>query len=289
MIDIPLLSQNDNKQILTINIGIASNLFPEVNFNDTKTTLELWSKDLQKDIYMDYYLIPLIYRSNDEIIKAFRDKKIEIAAIHALDYLYIKNESGVIPLLIPSMKNHVTENYIILANKKSNIKNIHGLRNKKVAVQSIDLSLIPYVWFENIIMMKESELVSKFCNLSEANKDSKAIISVFFNQKDACVVRSKSYYELCKQNHQLKDDLVIIESSPDFIRDIFCISQNLEKKYIDNLLDWTFKLQSYESGKRLLNLFQFELFTVFEDKYIKSLENLLSDNKKYHKKLKNRK
>jgi ABC-type phosphate/phosphonate transport system substrate-binding protein len=249
MIDVPLLSQYDNKQIMTINIGIASNLFPEVNFRDTKTVLELWSKDLQKDGYMDYYLFSLIFNTNDEIKKAFHDKKIAIAAMHALDYLYIKNESGVIPLLIPSMKDDVTENYIILVNKKSNIKNIHELKNKKVAVQSMDSSLIPFVWFENIVMMNESDLVNNFCFLSEANKDSKAVFSVFFYQKDACVVSSKVYYELCKQNHQLEDNLVIIETSPRFIRDIFCISQNLEKKYINNLLDATFKLQSYESGK----------------------------------------
>jgi ABC-type phosphate/phosphonate transport system substrate-binding protein len=284
--NISSLSQNYNNKITTVNIGFASSLFPEIEFRDAKAAIESWSEELIKDGYLDYILSASILKSNDDIKNAFQQNKISIVALHALDYLYIKNDAKILPLLIPSSKNDVTENYIVLVNKKSNIKNISQLKNKKIAIQMGNPNVVPYIWLENLIMMNESYLINNYCTLLDLKKDSRAIFSVFFNQNDACVVNSKVYYTMCKLNRQLLDNLVIINTSPNFVRDIFCISGNLEKKYIGNLLDATISIQNYDSGKKILNLFQFERFIIYEEKYIKSLEQLLSDNQKYQKKLK---
>jgi ABC-type phosphate/phosphonate transport system substrate-binding protein len=280
-----VLCQNNKNSIRTINIGFASNLFPESEFRDTKTAIELWSKELINDGYLKYYLDAQIYRNNDEMKNAFLHNKISIGAMHALDYFYIKNDTKIIPLLIPSIKGDVSEKYIILVHKNSKITTFDQLKNKKVAIQKADPSLISFIWFENLVMINESSLIDKFCNVYELKKDSKAIFSVFFNQNDACVVNAKVYYEMCKLNHQLIDDMQIIETSPGFIRDIFCISVNLEKKYISNLMDATISIQNYESGKKIMNLFNFEQFTIFQEKYIVTLKKLLNDNIKYHKKI----
>jgi len=284
--DVTLISRTDNNQNVKVNIGISSNLFPEADLRDAKAAIEYWSKELIKDGYLDYSLVASVFKTNDEIKNAFKKNKISIAAMHALDYLYIKKEYDIIPLLIPSIKDDVTENYIILTHKNSNIKNINQLKNKKIAIQSVEPNMISFIWFENLIMMCESAMIDNFCIMEEVKKESKAIYKVFFHQNDACVVSSNVYYEMCQQNHQIADNLVVIGSSPRFIRDIFCISPNLEPEYVNNLLDATCKLQKYESGKKMMNLFKFEKFHGFDEKYIKSLEELLADNKKYHKKLK---
>jgi ABC-type phosphate/phosphonate transport system substrate-binding protein len=284
-IQIPLLCQNYNYKIKTVNIGFASSLFPEIEFRDAKAAIESWSTELKKDGYLDYILSASILKSNDAIKEAFQQNRISIVALNAMDYLNIKNEANIIPLLIPSIKNDVTENYIVLTNKKSNIKNISQLKNKKIAIQMGNSNAVPYVWFENLIMMKESSILENFCTILDLKKDSRAIFSVFFNQNEACVVSSKVYFSMCKLNHQLIENLVILNTSPNFVRYIFCISQNLEKKYIGNLLDATISIQNYDSGKKIMNLFQFEHFIIYEDKYIKSLEKLLYDNRKFQKKL----
>lgn len=287
IISVTVLCQNNINNTITINIGFASNLFPESDFRDIKAAIELWSKELINDGYLNYNLVALIYNSNDEMKNAFLKHNISIGAMHALDYLYIKNDSKIIPLLIPSVQGDVTEKYIILVNKKSNISNFNQLKNKKIAIQKADKSLISYIWFENLVMMNESSLIGKFCYVAELKNDPKAIFSVFFGKNDACIVKSKIYKDMCLQNHQLIDSMKIIETSPQFIRDIFCVSSDLEKKYIGNLMDATVSIKNYESGKKILDIFQFEQFTIFQEKYIKTLEILLNDNIKYHKKIKN--
>lgn len=286
---IPSLCQNYNDKIETLNIGFASTLFPEIEFRDAKAAIESWSKELINDGYLNYILSASILKSNDDIKDAFQQKRISIAALKALDYLYIKNDAEILPLLIPSNKNDVTENYIVLANKMSNIQNISQLKNKKIAIQKGRANVVPFIWFENLVMINEGSLVDDFCTILDVKKDSRAIFSVFFNKNDACVVSSKTYYEMCKLNRQLIDNLVILDSSPNFLRDIFCVSQNLEKKSIGNLIDATITIRNYNSGKKIMQLFQFEHYIIFEDKHIESLQKLLSDNRKYQKILKSKK
>jgi ABC-type phosphate/phosphonate transport system substrate-binding protein len=279
-------NQNKKNDIKIVNIGFLSNLFPETDFRDAKAGIESWGKELLKNRDLDYKLVALIYNDLPSISKAFSEKEISLIALHALDYLAIKNDIPIDPILVPARNGNPLDKYIILVNKKSKINNVNQLKNKRVSIQKGGRSLVQYIWFENLILKAQSIPIDRFCDIKEVSRESKAILSVFFEQNDACVVSQYAFESAITKNSQLKNDLLTIESSQSYLHDILCIARNVEKKYINDLFEVAILMNKNKSGEQIMNLFDFNSFLYFDKESIKSLELLYNENLKLRKKLK---
>ena len=81
-------------------------------------------------------------------------------------------------------------------------------------------------------------------------------------------------------NPQLKNELMIIEKSPEFVGGIMCINKNVSEDIKKIALDTAKKLSKTTSGKQILALFKAKKLVKYNPEYLKKTKELYDNYNK---------
>lgn len=127
-------------------------------------------------------------------------------------------------------------NSILFSNKEKTIKDFSELKGQKIMVQSGKYKIVNEMWldvlcFENGIADKNSF----FSKIEFVDKPMQAVLAVFFNKADYCIVSNASFNIIKEMNPQVSKSLKIVTSRENLANEIICINTSLnndEKKMI---------------------------------------------------------
>ncbi|MDQ1266176.1 MAG: hypothetical protein QG635_1328, partial [Bacteroidota bacterium] len=228
-----LVSEKADKYVY---LGISSAILPETDARDAKAAIDTWGREILKSKMKDYKLITKLFRDNDEIVGSLKGNEISWLALPALSFLILENDVSLEPVLIGWRNSESQDRFILIVNDKDKFPDIKRMKDAQMAIQLNGKGLISKLWLDNQIMKETFSSPDNFLNLKETSKESQAILSVFFNQNDACVVSESAYKTMCELNPQLNKKLKIIYTSQPYLNALFCVSRSLDAQIKNNFV-----------------------------------------------------
>lgn len=168
----------------------------------------------------DYTFRIKVYQDNETLLHLAREGK--LVGIFASPMVLLENlEFFNISLMFsPVLDNKTMQRYLVLVRKDAGIDQLAQLRNTNLSYCSADEVGIYYLKKQ----MKDKKLGSFdgfFKNMLLKKNPNLAISSVFFKETQAALVLESDFIVAAELNPQLSQQLVAIESSPQYITNLF--------------------------------------------------------------------
>lgn len=277
-----LLPQSERNKIepQVIYVGFSINMFNQVDVKDASVAIQLWGKELLGSLGINNSLETKVYENNNDIITDLKQNKLDLISILTTDYFEISKKLDVEPYFINSNNGKYGYSFLLLVRKDSGLKSLADLKNKRIIITSDTFSQLITMWLETTLYDKEQKFSEFFSEFKEVDKSSRALLQVFFNQTDACILPEESFETISELNPQLKNELIIIEKSPEYVATIMCLNKNIKKSVKKATLDAAQNLTTTISGMQLTSLFKSDGFLMYKPEHLKSTLDLYD---KYNK------
>jgi ABC-type phosphate/phosphonate transport system substrate-binding protein len=268
----PVYIQAEQGDKLRFRIGYASNSLPEIDIKDANAALEIWVKEIAKDVGASAE--SRIYTDVISLFKDFQNGKLDMGVTLTSDYLKAERELNAELAFSKVRGGKKTMKHLLLVHSDSDYHEIRDLKNKKIAILRKDES--SEIFLNSVLLRKKLPVAKKFfMGIEEKNKPSNAILSVFFKQADACITSDTSLNTMIALNPQIGEKLRVIASSPELIETVSFFRRGFEEKYKQIVMNLSQKLQDHPRGQQILLLFQV-------DRLVKTKESDLDITRNYY-------
>jgi hypothetical protein len=210
--------------------------YPFVENEDIRLAIDLLMEEVVSGSNLS-----LKTRFNDdmeEVILSFQKHRSDAISMNVLYFLQeydrINPYIGDLWSLVES-KNQLLRKFYIVVNKKSEISSIEQLKGKVMGLLEFDS--MQELYLDGMTLQKYQKQSKQFFSRKQYYpKSSRALLKLFFNKIDACIVSERSWNTAVEINPQLKRNLQIIDISPEIFPTITLIlthkkSSELAKLY----------------------------------------------------------
>ncbi len=295
LISFLITPQNDNfgqadKMPKIFNLVFSDASFTHVNEMDAKASLNIyvgkyktgWEKESGKT--MELKIITISEENTIEKIVASGVPSIfQISSIEYVEYEKLFNSR---PYVVGVTGPKVLEEFVLLVRKESGIKSIRELKNKKVASIGGISGLVAKMWLDTkILRLSNQNSEEYFKNIELVESPSKAMLSLFFKNSDACVINDYSFDILCEMNPQMNKGIIVIDQSEGLLPGLSVLVNSTDKPFNNYIDRFALNLPSEEHSKQMLVLFRIDDIIPFEEKYLDNVRKLLDDHKTLTKKM----
>ena len=255
-----------------------------------KTVKKLFQKLIEKiDELKDLELNTFFYKNESDLIRDYESNKNHFDLLYIVPSTYLKNykvfnQHSKSSITIKQSDDKYVQYYII-TNKKSNIKKLENIRNRKLDLHSSDE--LSRIWFDKICyerfgksfkphILKESRSFNQY----------KKILDVFFNKTDMAIVTKEMWDTTVSLNPTIEKNLRIIEKSPSiFPAVIGLVHKSADNEIFDAYDDYIMNNNNEEYIEDVLSLVKFrKIETLKEKDFQKAYEfysNYLEVKEKY--------
>jgi len=190
----------------------------EAGFNNH---LESISKD------KNYLLKIKVFKSEEQVASLLLENK--ISGYFGSPLLAIKYSKKFNPDLLytPLLNNKHMQRYLLLVRKDSGINQLKQLKSKSLSYCNSDE--VGMMYLQKKLSESKSGAINTFFDSTKLTKNpSLTIFSVFFKETEAAITLESDFEVAAELNPQLKQQLIAIEISPDYITSILAVTSHLE-------------------------------------------------------------
>jgi ABC-type phosphate/phosphonate transport system substrate-binding protein len=271
-----------------VRIGYSASFFPGMDTNDVETALDLWTRDLAKTHWLKAEPVAIIFDNLREMLEAARHQEVDFVAMPFLDYLKIRQTTSLEPILLGTKDGKIGEDYVLIVRRSAPWTEVKQLGGKKLLVHEIiGAGTSSLLWLDTMLLHQKLPVSAKFFQpLKLVDKASKAVLPVFFEQADACLVPRWAYDTMVELNPQVGAETKILAQSPILPRGALFMRKGITEAKKFAVIDSALKFGGSPRSKQILNLFNLEKFVRFHPKYLKSIIALYNDYNSFLKKYK---
>jgi len=251
------------KESFTISNAFYGEDIDKVNYKDAKTAMDMWIKELAKN--MDAKSELTFYTDFDKVKQARAKGKVDMLLLSPISYL--KN--------LHYCKTHFDQGWlkkeddgkpffrlIILKRKNSKVKKVYRVHYYEYSTTAKMVAEI-YGW-ENYLQM----------TFQKTLKESKPVLDLFFKKCDYAVVQEHTWNLMQELNPQLTQKLEIVHKSKRIFVDLISLFSNrLSQKDKDAYFRVIGAINTTAAGKQLMRLFKFNGLIRIDNEQFSPLEN----------------
>ncbi len=261
-----------------IRLGFSQNFFIAVDKRDVQVALDLWLKELGKTMSIQAEPVAVIFSNLEETVDSLRKQEVDFVALSFLDYLRIRSKVDLEPILVGTKKGQVGEKYALVIHRLSPWTEVKQLQGKKLLVQeNSGAGSIPLLWLDNMLCQQRlPESASFFRFLKMVDKPSQAVLPVFFQQADVCLVPRWAYDTMVELNPQVGSETKILATSPILAKGALFMRKGTSARK-QAIVEDSIGMGESEKSKQLLTLFNSEKFVKFNPQFLQTIIDL-NDN-----------
>lgn len=232
-------------------------MFPQVNKNDAKAVIKVWSETLAAEQGVKGGSITKIVRTVPELIGEMQAGTIDAVGMTVIEYEQLLNSVAIDPLYLNSIGGNFTEQFVLLAHKDSSIHELRDLRDKTLIINSTPRTCIIKQWFDLQLIKTDlptSDRLTK--HIINKQKPSETILPVFFHQADACLTSKYSFDLMSELNPQVGKQLKIVALSDPYITTMFALRKDFTSPDKEIILKTLDHFETAGGGKQILLIFQ---------------------------------
>ena len=259
----------------TLNAGYPQEAFTEVDLKDAQAALEMWTKQVSKNTEIPMTNKVSIYPDETAIIQAIKRKELDLVIMSSLLYLKIKEAVPLEPIFVPSYKNIIGDEFLLLVHRDAGITRLKQLQNRTILIQTkISPTSVHTLWLNSLLREEGLPAYERlFRSAKSVDKPSQAILPVFFKRADACLVMRRTYETVAELNPQIAQELVAIAHSPPILRGIILFRKDYNDRFKQVVTKSLAGLDTHPQGRQILTLLKYDQLVPFKPDYLKSIES----------------
>ena len=270
-------AQIDNRE-RTIRLAYLSAMLAEVDRNDAKVALQVWTEHLSQEEGLKWKTSSEIYDSLDEIVRALQAKEVDMVSFSALDYLRIRDKVPLVADICSAWSDSPFGVELLLVRKDSGISSLADLQGKGLIIEKLATGGLPQIWIDVLLHRQGLPAHTRhFGSVKLVDKPSAAAMPVFFGQTTACIVRESGYKTIVEMNPQIDQTLKVLERSPECLRALALYRADYPEEDRKRLNRSAIKLHNSVKGQQILTLFKTEKIISYDPSFLKTTEALLKE------------
>jgi ABC-type phosphate/phosphonate transport system substrate-binding protein len=262
-----------------LRIGFTGSAFQDVSNTDIKAAVSVL---IQKVVWKHFGKGEShFYETLPEMVADLKNRKIEVLATPVEEYMEMKKQLPLDPLLITSSDNGSEMELLLLVRKDSGIRSFRDLRGRTIVIpprnpRCLDMFV---AWLETLSIEERSRGIDTyFSSVKETRTVAKAVMPVFFRQADACVVTRQVFDLTVELNPQISRELSIIGRKGKLSQGVIAVDRRLSEETKEKLRQAFLTLHQTAEGKQLLMLFKVRKLVPFVPGYMKGTEALYAEH-----------
>jgi ABC-type phosphate/phosphonate transport system substrate-binding protein len=244
----------------SLTLGYSLNTLVDVDPADAQAASQIWIKSFLKNLnngHTGAQAQVAIYQTKKEMLNALQSSTVDILLLTALEYLELKTLVPITPFMLTQNYASGQYTYGLYVHKDSGLDHLHQLKGKTLTIQTRSQTDLLQLWLDTLLLENDLEIYNIFFkNTQVFSKTSQAVLPVFFQNSDVCVVPTPEFEVLSQLNPQIKRDLKCIAKSPAYIRSLICARTAFFDQYQDLIQPAIQDLNSTAHGRQLRLLFK---------------------------------
>ena len=200
-----------------------------------------------------------IFESLAEMRESAQQGRQKILGLLTEDYLQLREDVALDPVLIPEKSGEITERYLLLVHVDSGLDELAHLRGKDLLVQAGTQMGMANTWLEGALLAAGlPESGTFFRPVRTRRRLSRVLLPVFFEQADACLVSQSGFDTMTELNPQVGRRLKAIASSAGVVPSVTCMRADftgLNRRRLENAY---LEAHLHPAGQQALMLFRFD-------------------------------
>lgn len=268
-----------NEQLFGKEIRLATlqDLYPSVNHHDALVALELI---MQKTIIQKKYAYSVqmhfIDTSINNVAENIQRGGYHFVTLSGLDYFAYRDTLHLYPILIPSKTDQPTETLILLAGKDQSLSSIAQKPESTLLIENGRSGDLSKLWLDTQLTAGEFPRSEEFfTEIRRVKKPGRAVIPVFFNQADACIVTQSAFDTLNDLNPQIGRQLEVLFRSKGLVRMMICATQKPTPKDIEAFVEESVNLEHNPDTQQAMAIIQMKRFLKVAPGDLEATRNLI--------------
>lgn len=281
-------------ELVALTVGFSDKVFYDVSVTEARAATKIWIKKLIESINQkveDPGAKTIVFHDLPSIARALRAREADLLILVPLEYLELRKEVPLEPILTAIPGETLTYEYILLVRRDREFEDVDQLAGKELVM--IDMwtrAAIPQFWLDTFLL-KEGLPESRdfFSPVRKVDKNSQAVLLVFFGQADVCLVPLQTFKTMVELNPQLDRELVILARSPGFCYGLVCARQDVYEKFKDLIQEGLSIFSTDLRGQQLTTIFRLDELVPFQPDHLESVRKLTQEYEDLKPGLENRK
>ncbi|MBT8341588.1 MAG: PhnD/SsuA/transferrin family substrate-binding protein [Desulfatitalea sp.] len=202
-------------------------------------------------------------------------QRYDVLTMTSMDYFSLKDQLNLEPLVFLSKDDKPTESFLLLSRTGQTWETLSRKTERSLSMQKGYSETIARSWGAALVAdHQRSTLDAYFSSIRLADTPHRAVLPVFFGQIDMCIVSRCAYDLILELNPQIKEKLVILEQSQEFINIIICGTDQLGDWARQVVLKETIDMHTHPVGQQALTLIQMNRFWPFDPSLLDATKDL---------------
>jgi ABC-type phosphate/phosphonate transport system substrate-binding protein len=263
-----------------VRLAISQNVVGDVNLNDARAAMQVWVKQMTRDLNLAIDLKPLA--STQEIVESTRKGQLDAVALNIIEYRQIADLLDSSQIVTDGGAEGL-EQYLIVAKRNSGIRQFADLKGRRLNALTTPRMCVAQAWL--LTLLEEGHYGSAeqfFGSVSADSKYSRVVLPVFFGQADACLTSKQGFDMMCELNPQVARELIVVVGSPPLVVEFYIFRKGYQSVYRQRVIQALFNLSTSPAGQQLATLFHFDRLTVRDASSLASVLSLLERAERAH-------
>jgi ABC-type phosphate/phosphonate transport system substrate-binding protein len=238
-------------------IAFSAGMLEGLNRADAKAAMDVWGSTIAVSKGIAASTATEFYETVADLGAAIRSGRVHLIGLRTDEYLALGGNFG--EVFFGVHHDGLLDEYLVLVKRTEAPNGLAGLRGKQVVVLAGSRAGMATEWLDTVTLQSAQVPASEFFgSLQTVPKVSRAVLPVFFGQKDACVVPRSGFRTMVELNPQVGKDLVEIAVSPSMPPSFLVLSDSYQGRERAAVIDALQTLHEEPKGQQLLNMFGHE-------------------------------
>ncbi len=259
-----------------IRIGYFLDTFSEIDPKDAHVALEVLGDRFAMKRGVPYKNKLDVLTDLEIAVRKNNQGQIDILSLMSVEYLQIRDRLLMEPVFVPSLtEENPAVSFVLLVTQHQGINSLKQLRNKKIIVQKSGMGTTALMWLDTKLYECElPESKTFFHSIQKVEKVSHAILPVFFDKVDACVVPLHAYETMAELNPQLNRQLSVQLKSPGFLMTIICMRLGMNEEVRKSVMRSVDEIEKDSEGRQILTIMKTKKLIRYKADYLQSTEKM---------------
>ncbi|HNV71336.1 MAG TPA: PhnD/SsuA/transferrin family substrate-binding protein, partial [Candidatus Ozemobacteraceae bacterium] len=265
----------------TIRFGFNNTILSGVTQADAESALALWADFVAKEEGVEGESKVTGYKTVEDMLVDLRGEALDVAMLTAFEYLAIKDRVQLEVISVGVIQEQIGIPVVIAVHRTSPFQSLKDLQGKELLCKSMYVEHIGNYWLDGVLSANGLLPTSRFFSRRRTmDKVSKAVLPVFFNKADACLVRQCALDTMIELNPQLARDLRIIASSPPMLNGLCAIRPGMNATHREILIRRIPTMHQHVKGKQILTLLKLDDATSYKPEMLRAAELIYQESLK---------
>jgi ABC-type phosphate/phosphonate transport system substrate-binding protein len=273
-----------------VTLAFSNQIFVDVESTEAQSALKVLTAEILERNFPGGASESFIVSGDSSLRKTLVEGKADMVGMTSDEYLRLRNQVVMEPAFTSTNGRDPFHQVVLLVRRDAGIRNLAGLRGKRLTLSTDQAKTIHLTWLETLLMKEGVREVRDFFSaVKEGRSPSAAVLPVFFQQADACLTTQQAFDVVRELNPQIGADLAVLARSQDITSGVIVYRPDFDvlmKEKISRFLDG---LEKDPRGLQVLKMFRMSKLLRWQPGYARTLEALLAEHDSLNKSLAGRK